>query len=114
MTPSLQLEPFVFRQLQEIIHERFGILLPEEKRRPEMVAAADKALGRPLKVLDAQIEGRDWLIGDAFTIADLNVASVLMMSGMVGYDIAPYANVKRWFDACTARPSFARAQSPGS
>jgi glutathione S-transferase len=103
-----ELEPHL---MQLFLHR---LMLPEEKRRPEAVGEADKALGRPLKVLDAQLQGRDWLVGDGFTIADLNVASVLMMSGMVGYDIAPHTNVKRWFEACTARPSFARAQSPGS
>jgi glutathione S-transferase len=43
------------------------VMLPEEQRRPEAVADAEKALVRPLGVLDRQLEDRTHLLGDAFT-----------------------------------------------
>ncbi len=89
------------------------LMLPEEQRQAERVATAEKTLPRPLKVLDAHLEGREHVLGGAFTIADLNVAGAVMLSGMVGYDLSPYANVARWFTACQARPSMERARKAG-
>ena len=48
-----------------------------EKRDPKVIERAQKGLQRPLKVPDAALAGRHWLIGDAFSVAGLNVASVI-------------------------------------
>jgi glutathione S-transferase len=90
------------------------LMLPENQRSPEAVRAAEQAIDRPLKVLDSTLGQRPYLLGGAFSIADLNVAAVLSMANFVGFDVSGHANVKRWFDACLARPAFARAQSAGS
>ena len=87
------------------------IMLPEDERDPVAVEAALRDIERPLKVLDAALAERDYLLGGDFTIADLNVASVLSMSRLVAYDMSSFENVERWCDACTSRPSLARAQS---
>ena len=71
--------------------------------------AAEQGLARPLPVLEDAVGGGH-LVGDSFTIADLNVASVLAMAGMVRYDLSGYENVASWLAACTGRPSMARAQ----
>ena len=49
--------------------------------------------------------------GDAFTIADLNLAGVMLLLQMVKHDYSAHANVQRWADACYARPSLAAAQA---
>ena len=50
--------------------------------------------------------------GDAFKIADLNLASVIdLLGGMGQHDYSAHANVKRWTDACYARPSYAAAKA---
>ncbi len=89
-------------------------ILPEAQRQPELATQAGEALERPLRVLDAQLGARTHLLGDAFTIADLNVASVLAMKSPAQYEgVEKFKNVTRWFDACTARPTFARAIKAG-
>ena len=55
----------------DIVIQKF--FTPEEKRDATVLAAAEKTLARPLKVLDDTLAKRDWLVGDAFSIADLNV-----------------------------------------
>lgn len=87
------------------------LFLPEPERDAAAVAAADTALQRPLAVLDAQLAERAYLLGDAFTIADLNVASVLSMANFVEFTFSTHANVQRWFDACLSRPAFERARA---
>ena len=84
------------------------------RRSPSAVTAAEQAIEKPLAVLDAELASRACLLGDDFSVADLNVASVLSMAGFVGLDVSGFKNVKRWLDACLGRPAFARAQKAGS
>jgi glutathione S-transferase len=100
-----EIEPL---QMQIVIQQVFT---PEDKRDPAVIAGAGKGLQRPLQVLDDALAGRDWLIGDAFSVADLNVAAVMLLLGMVSFDYSNFANVTRWAQACYARPSLARAQN---
>jgi glutathione S-transferase len=98
-----EIEPL---QMQIVIQKLFT---PEDKRNPKVVEHATKNLQRPLKVLDTVLEGRDWLVGSAFSVADLNVASVMHLMAMIRFDYSEHVNVQRWTDACYARPAFARA-----
>jgi glutathione S-transferase len=98
-----EIEPL---QMQIVVQKLFT---PEEKRNPKVIEGAGKGLQRPLKVLDAALAGRAYLLGDAFTVADLNVAAVMHLMKMVGVTYAEHANVQRWADACYARPALARA-----
>lgn len=100
-----EIEPHL---MQMVLHK---LMLPEDQRDPKAVKQAEADIQRPLKVLDAHLAERSNLLGDAFTIADLNAASVLSMSAFVGLDVANHPNVKRWLDACLSRPSFASARS---
>ena len=87
---------------------------PEDEQDPAVIAEAEASLARPFKVLDQHLNGRDWLVGDAFSIADLNLAAVMSLLQMVEVDVSGYANLSRWANACYARPAFGRAQRVGS
>lgn len=100
-----EIEPL---QMQIVVQKLFT---PEEKRNPKVVEGAGKGLQRPLKVLDAALAGRDWLIGDQFGVADLNVAAVMMLLKRINFGYAEHANVQRWAEACYARPALARAMA---
>lgn len=65
-------------------------------------AAADK-LPPAIKVLDDALKGRTWLLGDSFTVADLNVACVIGMLKFAKIDFSYAPNVVAWFDRATAR-----------
>ena len=64
----------------------------------------NKGAGRALGVLDRHLEGRDWLVGKDFSVADVNVAGVpnLALSGRL--DLSQWENVKEWLDRCYGRP----------
>jgi glutathione S-transferase len=98
-----EIEPL---QMQIVIQK---LLTPEEKKNPKVIPGATKGLQRPLRVLDTALAGRGWLIGDAFSVTDLNVASVMYLMKLVSFDYSAHTNVQRWADACYARPAFARA-----
>ena len=97
--------------LMKMVLNKFA---PEDQRDPKAAEAAEQAIEQPLAVLGAQLGKHANLLGEAFSIADLNVASVLSMSGFVGYDTSGNAVVHRWLQAALGRPSFAAAQKKGS
>ncbi len=98
-----EIEPL---QMQIVVQKFFT---PDEKRNPKVVEGASKGLQRPLKVLDAALAGRDWLVGKTFSVADLNLAGVMHLMNMIKFDYSAHTNVRRWADACYARPALARA-----
>lgn len=100
-----EIEPL---QMQIVIQK---IFTPEEKRNQAVIDRASTGLQRPFEVLNAALEGRDYLLGKDFTVADLNVAAVMLLLNMIELDYKEHANVQRWADACYARPALARARA---
>src|SRR5438067_12196580 len=52
-------------------------LLPEDKRDAAAADEAERQLQQQLKVLDGAVSKTPYLLGDTFTVADLDVASIL-------------------------------------
>jgi glutathione S-transferase len=78
---------------------------PEAERLPAEAAAGREALDARLAVLEGELAARPFLVGAGFTVADLNLASVLYGSWMNGYDYRRFPKVKAWLDACLTRPA---------
>ena len=86
------------------------MFLPDNQRDENAAKAAEEKLGPALAVLDGALADREYLLGPVFTIADLNVASVLSWALFAKVDLAKTPNVKRWLTACVGRPAFAKAR----
>ncbi|HXG19507.1 MAG TPA: glutathione S-transferase family protein [Methylomirabilota bacterium] len=89
---------------------RHRVLLPEDQRDPKQVEAAAQRFAAPLSVLDGALAGKSYLLGETFTVADLNVAGVMMLAGAAKLDTSSAPNVQAWLSRCTSRPALARAQ----
>lgn len=83
--------------------------LPKEQRGGAAVDAAMAALPAPLRVLDAALAGREYLLDNGFSLADLNVASVLAGAFSAGYDLSSYVHIGAWMQRCIARPAAQKA-----
>ena len=70
---------------------------------------------RHYEVLDQHLAGRDYIVGDELTIADVSAWGWVDRAGVVlGEDpLDQFPNVKRWFEAINARPAAARAREVG-
>ncbi len=77
---------------------KFGILSDTASAK----AKADRAK-TPLQILDSHLANREWIIGSKFSIADLNVASVVSFAKYGEVDISYAPNVVAWLDRCLAR-----------
>jgi glutathione S-transferase len=88
-----QLEPWVMRDA--LLEELRAAIAPHAA---PVIAAA-------LATLNRALAGRSWLVGNAFTVADLNVAAVLSPSRAQHLNLAPYPNVAAWLARCYGRPA---------
>jgi len=62
-----------------------------------------KVIASPFKVLDATVAQQPYLLGNEFTVADLNVAAVI--SRAVDMDLSAWLHLKAWLTRCLGRPA---------
>lgn len=80
-----------------------AVRLPPEDRDPQKLAEALNVIAGPFRVLDAALAGRPYLLGDEFTVADLNVAAVI--SRAIDMDLSQAPQVGAWLRRCLERPA---------
>lgn len=68
-------------------------------------AAAHAAIARFLPILDAALVGKDYLVANIFTVADINVSSMVADQEMSGVDLSKYTNIASWIQKLNARPA---------
>ena len=79
---------------------------PPEKQRSELIEHLRQKLPKPLAVLNGVLTERDFLLGDRFTVADLNTAATVRVLNRVDQSVTPYPHVERWLNACFSRSAF--------
>jgi len=85
-----------------------AVRLPPEDRDAARRDEALQVLAAPFKVLDAALADRSWLLGDEFTVADLNVAAVI--SRAIEMDLSATPRLADWLGRCLDRPAARAAQ----
>jgi glutathione S-transferase len=88
---------------------RNRILFPPEKRSEEVVQQAIAQLETPFAVLESHLGTREYMLGKEFTLADLNLASVMRSFGRVGVDTGKYAAMTTWLQKCLGREAYQNA-----
>ena len=78
------------------------VLLVEHVRDPSHVERNTLLLQKPLGILNQTLSGREHLAGDSFTVADLNVASILAWRKLsrLGFLPAPERNAASDWNGC--------------
>jgi glutathione S-transferase len=82
------------------------MLLAQHVRDPSIAERDILLLQRPLGILDGALKAREYLASKMFSVADLNVASLLGWGKLAQLDFAPYPNVARWLETCLSRPAY--------
>ena len=80
-----------------------ALRLPPQERNPALREEALKVIAAPFQVLNAALAKTPYLLGDDFTVADLNVAAVI--SRAVDMDLTNVPNLKAWLTRCLDRPA---------
>ena len=84
--------------------------IPAEQHNAKAAEAAKGEIERLLTILDSAMEGHQYLVGDSFSLVDVQLVSWLTYLVMFGIDLKPYANFAGWVSRCTERPAFKRAE----
>ncbi len=80
--------------------------VPEERRNLALLEKAQTMIPSRLQMLDDHLKKVPFVAGEKFTIADLNVASVVGICQTVKIDLKPYAGITLWLEKISQRPGF--------
>ena len=85
------------------LHKNFGPLFnpatTDEARKDQM-----ELVGKRLDIVNSQLEGRDFLVGDQFSIADAYLTTVLGWANFIKLDLAPWPNLGAYAGKMMSRP----------
>lgn len=92
--------------LRPLIRNRLAV--HPSDRDPEAADSAEALLERPLSILDEHLSGKTHLVGDRFSVADINVAYGLDWLPLVDVRIDRWPALKQWIEACADRAAYKR------
>lgn len=80
--------------------------LPPDKRPAEVIGFVQGRLKAAYAVLDAHLAGRDWIVGDGITNADLSCCGYLYYPEPFGFDRADWPNIDAWLTRLSQTPGW--------
>lgn len=94
---------------QIVTYANHSAVLPEAQRNPAVAKAAWEEIVPALDVLEGELKKSMWLAGDAFSVADLNVAAALYRG--LSLDLGRWPAVTAWLRRCWERPAAKAARA---
>jgi len=92
---------------------RYGRFEPKDRRQPQVVADYTQWYLARLKLVNARIEGQDWLCAGRFTGADIAVGYALYLGEVIGLAEHYKPQTRAYLDRLKARDGFQRAVALG-
>ncbi len=80
--------------------------LAEEKRPEGAIPFMQGRLKNAYSILNAHLEGRDWMVGNSPTIADLSCCGYLYYPEPFGFDRKDWPHIEAWLDRIAALPGW--------
>jgi len=88
-----------------------GTGLSTKSADPAAVASGLGQLAAAIRILDDKLREHPYLLGETFTVADLNLASTIRepgeegVSSIAAIELTPFPMVAAWLDRCADRPA---------
>jgi glutathione S-transferase len=98
-------DSYVHEQMQKIVVDS---LRPEASRDAMGVAQARAQLRESYDLLEGRLDGREWLAGDAFTLADISASPALFYANTVEPFSGTHERLTGYLARLMRRPAFAR------
>jgi glutathione S-transferase len=95
---------FVTSELHKTYGPIFRPTTPEEFKK-----ISKENLGKRFDWIDKQLAGKQYLMGDKFTVADAYLFTVLRWSPRIELDVGKWPNIKAYMDRVAARPKVQEA-----
>jgi glutathione S-transferase len=95
-------EPYVAvtRSWLSVYPDRIG------KATKEQIATWHEKGNRALGVMEARLAGNDWLVGSAYSVADIALCSYTHVAGEGGFDLGRYPGISAWLKRVAATPGY--------
>jgi glutathione S-transferase len=90
------------------LHKNMGSFF-NPKQTPEWRETVAGLLGKRLDYVTTQLEGKDFILGNAFTVADAYLFTVLNWSGKAKFDLGPWPVLVAYHKRLSERPSVQQA-----
>ncbi len=95
----LELQPDMFKVVVQVF-------TPEDKRDKDVIKNGTANMKPKHRILDDYLKGREYMVGKAFTLADINVGSVAIVNRMIGNDLSEFVHLEKWLNMLGKRPCF--------
>jgi glutathione S-transferase len=95
--------PFLW---ERIVKPLLGLGNPDA----HVLAAAEAPFQQALAVVDRQLTGKQYLVGECLTLADIGVSSYLMYAERAQLPLDGARHVQAWFDRIKEMPAWRRSQ----
>ncbi len=76
---------------------------------PKVIDTALAKLPRYLNVLNNMLSTREYILGDTFTMADINIAAAFSYATAIEYGLAEYPHIEVWLKRMTDRTAYKSA-----
>jgi glutathione S-transferase len=87
-----------------------GLVMPVDMRKPELFKQAEGSLRKPLAVLEAQLSKTAYVLGDRFTVADINLAAIVGWVRPAPELLKANPRVAAWLSNCLDRAAYKKVQ----
>lgn len=93
----------------QTVYIRYALQEPKEDGSPQDAAIGyRKWFVARTRWVEAHLEGKDFLVADRFTIADICVSYAFQLAESLGFEEAFKPNIKRYWEGLKERPAFQR------
>lgn len=82
------------------------VFMPEDKRDANLIARREKQLPNLFAVLENDLKGKKFLVGNVYSVADVMVGSAINLAMGLGETFAQYPNIKAWMTEISSRPAW--------
>jgi glutathione S-transferase len=88
-------------------------ILPEADRSAKVAVRAKEAAPSFLAVIEKALHGKEYLVANQFSVADVNAGSVINLAPAVGCSLDAYPSTAAWLARLKARPAYKRVAAGG-
>ena len=80
--------------------------LPEDKRNPDVIGFLKGRMIASLQIIEAELSGRDWLVGDKLSCADISCAGYLFYPENFDFNRTEFPAIDSWLSRISQTPGW--------
>lgn len=81
------------------------VFVPENHRDHNVIARSLEKIGPLNQILEQHLQGRTYMVGTSFSLADINLASVAKLCPLIGADLSAFPALQSWVNRMMERPA---------